>query len=214
MPRLTGVTGQPFLGTITVIPRQGEISGPTAPMRGPFSLFAPTRKPTPPPASCATPSPGSPTTASPSNGSCPTTAPTAHWPGATPAPNWRSHRKTDPALPAPDQRQDRTFPPHPRRRLGLRPLPPHRHRPPSRSAPMACSHWVRRSVSRRSASACCSSRWRGIGSRRGCRPVGCPVVSAAGRPTAGVGPGAEWISGWARRCLRGCGWLRVMSECS
>ena len=31
----------------------------------------------------------------------------------------RHHPKTDPALPAPDQRQDRTLPPHPGRRLGL-----------------------------------------------------------------------------------------------
>ena len=34
----------------------------------------------------------------------------------------RHHPQTHPALPAPDQRQDRTIPPHPGRRLGLRPL--------------------------------------------------------------------------------------------
>ena len=31
------------------------------------------------------------------------------------------HSEADPAIPAPDQRQDRAIPPHPRRRLGLRP---------------------------------------------------------------------------------------------
>ena len=34
----------------------------------------------------------------------------------------RHHPQTHPPLPAPDQRQDRTLPPHPGRRLGLRPV--------------------------------------------------------------------------------------------
>ena len=43
----------------------------------------------------------------------------------------------DPALPTPDQRQDRTLPPHPGRRLGLRPLLRQRDRPPRRPARLA-----------------------------------------------------------------------------
>ena len=46
----------------------------------------------------------------------------------------RHHPQTHPALPAPDQRQDRTLPPHPGRRLGLRPLLRLRNRTPSRPA--------------------------------------------------------------------------------
>ena len=38
--------------------------------------------------------------------------------GATPARNWASGEE-DPALPAADQRKDRTLPPHPGRRVGL-----------------------------------------------------------------------------------------------
>src|ERR1035437_8172240 len=47
------------------------------------------------------------------------------WPGTRPVAHRlrpaRDHGEEDPALPAPDQRQDRTLPPHHGRRLGLRP---------------------------------------------------------------------------------------------
>ena len=57
-------------------------------------------------------------------------------PGATPAPSSASPTN-DPALPAPDQRQDRTIPPHPGRRLGLRPALRLRDPPPSRPTRLA-----------------------------------------------------------------------------
>ena len=82
--------------------------------------------------------PGSPPAASPSNASCPTTAP------ATESTLWQQTcaelgitAEADPALPAADQRQDRTLPPHPGRRLGLRPPLRLRISPPQRSASMA-----------------------------------------------------------------------------
>lgn len=43
----------------------------------------------------------------------------------------RDHTQTNPPLPAANQRQNRAFPPHPRRRLGLRPLLRIRIRTPS-----------------------------------------------------------------------------------
>src|SRR5689334_16872345 len=51
----------------------------------------------------------------------------------------RHHPETNPALPSPDQRQDRTLPPHPGRRLGLRPPLPIRNptpHSPTRMAPL------------------------------------------------------------------------------
>jgi transposase InsO family protein len=47
------------------------------------------------------------------------------------------HAPPDPAPPAPDQRQDRALPPHPRRRLGLRPDVPQRVSPPKGPAGLA-----------------------------------------------------------------------------
>ena len=95
-----------------------------------------TRPPPPPSACCAARWPGSPPAASSSSGSCPTTAPpTAPTPGATPAPNSAITPEADPALPAPDQRQDRTLPPHPGRRLGLPPPLPQRDRNAERPCP-------------------------------------------------------------------------------
>ena len=77
-------------------------------------------------------SPGSQNAASPSNGCSPTTAAaTAPTPGVTPA-QPRHHPQTHPALPTPDQRQDRAVPPHPGRRLGLRPFLRLRRPTPSR----------------------------------------------------------------------------------
>ena len=49
----------------------------------------------------------------------------------------RHHPQADPALPAPDQRQDRTIPPHPRRRLGLRPALQSEPHSATRSAELA-----------------------------------------------------------------------------
>ena len=49
----------------------------------------------------------------------------------------RHHPQTNPALPAPDQRQDRTLPPHPVRRLGLRPPLRLRNRTPRSTPRMA-----------------------------------------------------------------------------
>ena len=49
----------------------------------------------------------------------------------------RHHPQTNPPLPAPDQRQDRTLPPHPRRRLGLRPPLRVQPRPPRRTPSLA-----------------------------------------------------------------------------
>ncbi len=58
-------------------------------------------------------------------------------PGATPAPNSSvTHKRTRPYRPT-DQRQDRTLPPHPVRRLGLRPPLRLRNRPPRRPASLA-----------------------------------------------------------------------------
>ena len=48
----------------------------------------------------------------------------------------RHHPQTNPALPAPDQRQDRTLPPHHGRRLGVQEVLQLRIRPPSSSASM------------------------------------------------------------------------------
>ena len=47
------------------------------------------------------------------------------------------HRQEDPPLPTPDERQDRTIPPHPGRRLGLRPLLRHRDRTPRSTTRLA-----------------------------------------------------------------------------
>ena len=55
--------------------------------------------------------------------------------GATPAPSSASPPR-DPALPAPDQRQDRTLPPHPGRGLGLQEVLQLRIRPTGRPASM------------------------------------------------------------------------------
>lgn len=49
----------------------------------------------------------------------------------------RDHAQADPAPPASDEREDRTVPPHARRRLGLRPLLHVRDRTPGRAARMA-----------------------------------------------------------------------------
>ena len=65
--------------------------------------------------------PGSPTAASPSNACCPTTAPATAPCLARHLRRARHHPQTHPPLPPPDQRQNRTLPPHPGRRLGLRP---------------------------------------------------------------------------------------------
>ena len=50
--------------------------------------------------------------------------------------------QTHPALPAADQRQDRTLPPHPRRRLGLRPPLRLRNRPPRQPYPPGCTSTI------------------------------------------------------------------------
>jgi Integrase core domain len=47
------------------------------------------------------------------------------------------HSQAHPALPAPDQRQSRTVPPHPRRRMGLRPALRHRYTAARRLARLA-----------------------------------------------------------------------------
>ena len=63
---------------------------------------------------CAEQCPGSEIAASPSSESSPTTdRPTAHMPGGTPAPTSASH-PSSPARAAPNQREDRTLPSHPR----------------------------------------------------------------------------------------------------
>jgi hypothetical protein len=49
----------------------------------------------------------------------------------------RHHPETDPASPPADQRQDRTLPPHPGRRLGPSPRVPQRIRPPQGTARLA-----------------------------------------------------------------------------
>ena len=49
----------------------------------------------------------------------------------------RHHPQAHPPLPAPDQRQSRTLPPHPRRRMGLRPALRHRNPAPRRLASLA-----------------------------------------------------------------------------
>ena len=53
-------------------------------------------------------------------------------PGATPCADAGHHPQAHPALPAADQRQSRTLPPHPARRMGLRPALPLRNRTPRR----------------------------------------------------------------------------------
>ena len=118
-------------------PRSCTPSSTTTPA-SPTPRSAPTRRPPPRSASCSAPWPGSPTAASPSSGCCPTTAPAYRsyaWRDACAAA--RDHPQTDPALPAPDQRQDRTLPPHPGRRLGLRPVLRLRNRTPRRPARLA-----------------------------------------------------------------------------
>ena len=79
--------------------------------------------------------------ASPSNGCCPTTArPTDPSPGATPA-RAGHHHEEDPPLPAPDQRQDRAFPPHPGRRLGLWPASTTPNKPAAKALPAWLHHY-------------------------------------------------------------------------
>ena len=118
-------------------PRSCTPSSTTTP-GSPTPRSTTTRPPPPPPPCCAARSPGSPTAASPSSGCCPTTA------AAYRSHLWRDTcaelgitPKTDPALPAPDQRQDRTLPPHPGRRLGLQEALHLRISPPRSPASMA-----------------------------------------------------------------------------
>ena len=101
----------------------------------PTSRSAPTRRPTPPSGCCTAPSPGSPNAASPSNACCPTTAAATVPRLARRLRRARHHPQADPPLPTTDQRQDRTIPPHPGRRLGLRPLLRLRSRTPSTPSP-------------------------------------------------------------------------------
>ena len=89
------------------------------------------------PACCAARWPGSPPAASPSSGCSPTTAPPTVPALGADLRRAGHHAQEDPALPAPDQRQDRTLPPHPGRRLGLQAGSTPPNSPPGRPARMA-----------------------------------------------------------------------------
>ena len=118
-------------------PRSCTPSSTTTPA-SPTPRSTTTRPPSPPPPSCATRWPGSPPAASPcervlsDNGSA---YRSLLWRDVCAAARDQAH--PHPALPATDQRQDRTLPPHPVRRLGLRPLLRLRERTPRRPASMA-----------------------------------------------------------------------------
>jgi hypothetical protein len=98
-----------------------------------------TRKPSPRSGSSAGPCPGSPPAASGSSGSS-----RQRFRLQTPRlarclRRARHHPEEDSPLQTPDQRQDRTLPPHPRRRLGILTPLPDRDRPTERSPGMAAS---------------------------------------------------------------------------
>lgn len=129
-PATGAPTGTPGSAPATCTPSS------TTTLVSPTPRSAPTSARRPRSASCDAPRHGSPTRAWSSSACCPTTGPpTDPTPGARPAPSSPSptneHGPTDPRPTA------RTLPPHPGRRLGLRPVLRLRRPAPSRLARLA-----------------------------------------------------------------------------
>ena len=109
------------------------------------------------------------------------------------------HPQADPPLPAPDQRQGRALPPHPRRRMGLR--PPLRHRTPRRPWPLAPHLQPSPRTHRAERPPASQPRHQPLRTEHLGVDLGIPHSDAASRGRSGT-PGAEDPTTPGRRCRR------------